>query len=143
MKKTLLVMLALASLSGPLVSGGRRDKVEVSFDSLKGLEDKKGRALDGSVKFYFADEKAPAKGGEEISARGNTMSRGTDEERCERAMLAAFLSFQDRAKKDGMTKVVDVKTYSEADVSSGSRKKCLCIAGGMRVGTVVKGRLAK
>ena len=144
MKKIIMAAIGLTALmTGPaLMAGGKREKVEISFDELKGLEDKKGRTLDGSIKFYFADEKSSLKGGEEISARGNTMQKGSQEDRCVKAMLAAFISFQERAKRDGKTAVVDVRTFSEADVSSGSRKKCLCVGGNLRTGTTVKGRLA-
>jgi hypothetical protein len=145
MKKRLLISLAaflsLAAGAG-LQAKGRNEQVEINFSELKGMTDNKGRTLDGSIKFYFADEKAPMKGGEEISARGNTFQKGDDIERCKRAMLAAFISFQERAKRDEKTMVVGVRTFYDNGTFSKSRSRCLCAAGGRRVGTTVRGRLA-
>lgn len=144
MKKMFLPILAALILvpASVLLAKGRNDVVEIDFSSLKGMADNKGRTLDGSIKFYFADEKAPIKGGEEISARGNTFKGGDDIERCERALLAAFISFQERAKRDEKTMVVGIRTFSDGSNFSKSRSKCLCAAGNRRVGTTVRGRLA-
>lgn len=145
MKKTVLAAATvLALMQSPLFAGGKHDTLPVTFASIQALEDKKGNKLDGSVKFYFADEKAPAKGGEIISSHGNTSGLGRDKEgKCRWALLGAFLKFQERAKREGMTKVVDVKTSSDSDQTSGARDKCLCAVGNVRVGTTVTGRLAK
>jgi hypothetical protein len=146
MKKTLLALMGILILTGtmvrPIVAGGRADKVEVDFSALKDLSDKKGRTLDGSVKFYFADEKTSLKGGDELSARGAKVGHGPDDERCAQALLVAFLSFQERAKREGKTAVINIRTYSSSTDSSGSRKSCQCIAGGFNVHTTVKGQLA-
>jgi hypothetical protein len=146
MKKTVLALLGILILTGtmvgPVVAGGRADKVEIDFAALKDLSDKKGRTLDGSVKFVFADEKTELKGGEELSARGAKIGHGPDEDRCAQALLVAFLSFQERAKREGKTAVVNIRTFSSSTDFSNSRKRCQCIAGGFNVRTTVKGQLA-
>jgi len=136
-------VLAALLLSRFAQAGGTAEKVEIKFGpEVKSYEDKKGRKIDGSVKFYWADEKAPAKGGEELSARGMTMQRGEQEERCAKALGQALITFQERAKSEGHNAVVGIKTYYDASTFSGSRNKCLCIGGRSNTRTTVKGKLA-
>jgi hypothetical protein len=138
-----LLALTLSIPAAKAVAGGTAEQVEIKFDdAVKNFQDKKGRHLDGSVKFYWAAEKAPAKGGDELSARGMTMQRGEQEERCAKALASALITFQERAKKEGHNAVVDIRTYYDADTKSDSRDKCLCIGGRSNTRTTVKGRLA-
>jgi hypothetical protein len=104
------------------------------------MQDKKGRELDGSIKFYFADEGGPKSSEEEISARGSTFVAGDPERACRQALLAAFISFQERAKRDGAKAVVGMKTYADDGHFSKSRNKCKCRYAN-RVYTTVRGRL--
>ena len=145
MRKILVSTAVVAALlmARHAQAGGKAEKVEIKFDqAVKDYEDKKGRRIDGSVKFFWADEKAPAKGGEELSARGMTMQRGEQEERCAKALAQALVTFQERAKSEGHNAVVDIKTYYDGATFSGSRNKCLCIGGRSNTRTTVKGKLA-
>jgi hypothetical protein len=136
------IMMAL--LAGKVQARGKAEQVEIKFDeAVKSYEDKKGRKLDGSVKFYWADEKAPAQGGDTLSARGMTMQRGSQEERCAKALATALISFQERAKTDGYNAVVGIETFYDSSTKSGSRNKCLCMGGRSNTRTTVKGKLAK
>lgn len=144
--RRILVSVAMAGallLSRQAVAGGKNERVEIKYDeAVKNYEDKKGRKIDGSVKFYWADEKAPAQGGEELSAKGMTMQRGEQTERCAKALAQALITFQERAKGEGKNAVVGIKTFYDAGTSSGSRNKCLCIGGSFNTRTTVKGKLA-
>jgi hypothetical protein len=115
--------------------------VSVTFDSVvdwSAIHPRHGFFLDGSVAFYFADESKTATG-DDISARGSTF--GSDDIACRKALAAAFLSFQERAHREGYNAVLDVRTYAHSNVVGRSRDACLCRAG-HRVYTTVRGRLA-
>ena len=145
MRKTLVTTAVLAALmvSRAALAGGTAEKVEIKYGpEVKNYEDKKGRKIDGSVKFFWADEAAPAKGGEELSTRGMTMQRGEQEERCAKALGQALITFQERAKSEGKNAVVDIRTFYDAGTFSKSRNKCLCIGGRSNTRTTVKGKLA-
>jgi hypothetical protein len=117
--------------------------MSVTFESLKAISEENPRhgfVLDGSVRFYFADEDGPAALSDELRARGSTW--GGDSYACRRALVAAFLSFQERAKREGFNAVVGVRTYARLMVNSANRERCLCRVG-HRASTMVKGRLAK
>ena len=138
--------LMVVSMAGAKAAyaGGKAEQVSIKYDdAVKNYEDKKGRKIDGSVKFYWADEKAPVQGGEELSARGMTMQRGEQEERCVKALAAALITFQERAKSEGKNAVVGITTYATATEKSGSRNNCLCIGGRSNTRTTVKGKLAQ
>jgi hypothetical protein len=139
MKKAILFLgLAALSLAAPALKAGG-SVVAVSFDSFKNLSDPKGHKLDGSVSFKFADQGAKG-AGEAISSRINMNKFGKDaEDTCRMALLSAFIKMQERAKRDGKSGFVDVKTYAKAE-SSDSAAKCVCLAGGARLGTRVEGR---
>jgi hypothetical protein len=143
--KKFAVLSALVMLAAPMAfAAGSAERVEIKYDdAVKSYQDKKGRQIDGSVKFYWADEKAPVQGGEEISARGVTTQRGSQEERCTKALAQALITFQERAKGEDKNAVVDIRTFYDAGTKSGSRDKCLCIGGRLMTRTTVKGRLAK
>jgi hypothetical protein len=144
MKKTLMISAGILWFASRAMAGGMAEKVVIKFDdAVKSYQDKKGRQIDGSVRFYWADEKAPAKGGGELSAKGMTMQRGSQEERCTKALAVALITFQERAKAEGMNAVVDVRTYFDASTKSGDRNKCLCMGGRSNTRTTVKARLAK
>jgi hypothetical protein len=138
----LFALCAALLLASPLAAGGRRDYVSVAFASAKDQKTLHDGGLDGSVKFYWSNEGGP-KGGKELSARGFSRRGATDQERCAKAVAAALVSFQKRAKKEGYNAVVDIRTFSERDRSSGDRNKCLCVSGGLGTKTTIKGRLAK
>jgi hypothetical protein len=149
MKKTWILIGAAAfcglSLAKPALAGGTQ--ISVTFDSIQQLEAKNGDKLDGSVKFYFADEKGHGKGGEIITSHAGGSGMGRDKEgKCRWALLGTFLKYQKRAKEEGKSKVVDITTASSAendpDSVSGSRDRCLCSANAFKVSSLVKGRLA-
>jgi hypothetical protein len=144
MKLTILGSLAVALiLATASQAGGRRDYVSVPFSAAQVLTVRGGDSIDGSVKFIFADEKSPAKGGAELSAKGSSFHGEGAEGKCALAVAAAFVTFQKRALKEGYNAVVDIRTYSESDRFSSSRKECQCVVGGIGARTTVKGRLAK
>jgi hypothetical protein len=146
------------STPGPAATPTPVETVAISFDSLKGLTESHGRGLDGTILFGFTGEAHPPSTAEELSARGSafvpwpTVQRGirvTDGQiqaaklsACRQAVLAAMVTFQERAKREGANGVTDVRTFAEGFVSSPTRDKCLCRIGA-RAYTTVKGRLVK
>ena len=136
-------LAALVLVSSVALAGGRKDYVSVTFDAAKNAEVRSGDSLDGSVKFFFADEKNAPKSTEgELSARGSSFKGKDDEDKCAKSVAVALLSFQKRAKKDGFNAVVDIRSYSESNRFSGKRSECQCVAGGSGARTTLKGRLA-
>jgi hypothetical protein len=143
---------------GPAATPTPIETAEVTFDSLRGLTESHGRSLDGTVPFYFSEESHPGSIGDELSARGSAFVtlpqplRGKQQSpelieaakvnACRLAVLAALVTFQERAKQEGANGVTGVRTYAEMFISSGKRERCLCRVGA-RAYTTVKGRLVK
>jgi hypothetical protein len=135
--------LILLGYSKPLVAG----QVSVTYDSVAAQTAKNGDTLDGSVKFFFADEKDHGHGVAELTAHASGNGAGRDKEgKCRWALLGAFLRMQAQAKEAGKHKIVGITTASSADTdssnTSGSRGACYCNAKAFTVTSLIKYHLA-
>ena len=101
--------------------------------------------LDGSVKFYFGNQKHPKvakKFGEFMSNKKTNAFNKTDKFACEWAFLSAMLSFQDRAKKLGGNAVINLRSYyKKNEISSASEYECG--AGGIIAGVTFLGEVVR
>lgn len=133
MKHLLNVSFALALLAGsgaPLLAADK--VVSVTFASVVGTEAKDGSKLDPKL-FSFGK----AVGGDQDQSHSATRGMGRDKlTPCRRALLTSLLKFQAKAKAAGK-RVVGVRTFAGKEESADA-DKCLCLAGGFVVRTIVK-----
>ena len=101
--------------------------------------------LDGSVRFYFADESSPAvvsRLGDATTSRKTSGVGKTDADACRWAMLSALLALQEQAKSLGANAVIGITSnYNQHTYSSTTQFECH--AGGIMVGVALKGTYAK
>lgn len=99
--------------------------------------------LDPSIKLYFG-KPAPGKTlvkGATTNPKTNALNK-TDEKACQWAFLSAVKKFQERAKKEGATKVGSlVSYYKKKEYSSTSKYECH--AGRSIAGVALKGDIVK
>ncbi len=101
--------------------------------------------LDGSIKFYFADEGHP-----QITQRipGVATNRKTnafmksDEEACSWVFLSAMIALQERAQQEGADAVVNITSYYDRKEMA-SRDDYECHAGAIMAGVALKGDIVK
>lgn len=101
--------------------------------------------LDGSIKFYFADEKHP-----KITQKvpGVTTNRKTnafmksDEEACSWVFLSAMIALQERAQQEGADAVVNITSFYDRQEMA-SRNEYECHAGAIMAGVALKGDIVK
>jgi hypothetical protein len=132
-KNAFLAALVAALLSTLAVSAMAEDQVvSVTFASVAALQTKSGEHLDPKL-FSFGKS-----AGNEDRARVQTNGfHKSKAEACRWALLGGFIKFQHKAKENGQ-RVVGVRTVA-GDVESARADRCLCLAGGIMVRSVIKG----
>jgi len=150
MKKNMLALSVVVALAVPVAAQARDTQHFYDFNLVvdEALAD---GALDGTVKFYLRDQKIPGKVTQtfpEAVSNKKTGNRGTtgagkdgDQARCDWALRAALLSFQDNAKKNNANAVVDLVSYYKG-VEYQDASKYECHAGKFMVGVALKGKAA-
>lgn len=101
--------------------------------------------LDGSVRFYFADQSTPrvlTRMNDDFSNRKTNAFGKTDIEACKWAMLSALVAMQESAKARGANAVIEVASYYKKKVYA-DRTKYECHAGALLAGVALKGTYAK
>jgi len=99
--------------------------------------------LDPNIKFYFGNKSAGRKITQQLSSNKKANGVGkSDQAACNRAFLSALLSFQDRAKKEGGNKVVNITSYYYKNVFV-SDKEFECGVGTIMSGVTLRGYIAK
>jgi hypothetical protein len=83
---------------------------------------------DGSVKFFFGKESAPAIASRlgSVKPHGKARTRRSDDiEACNVAFLAALMDFEQRAKKAGANAVVNIVSYyKNVEMASATEFEC-------------------
>jgi hypothetical protein len=104
----------------------------------------KAGKLDGTVKFYFADN---APNGQvsvmnevEINRKTNAFGKA-DQKTCDWALQSVLISLQDEAKKAGANAVVDIVSNYGNEYRDNQNYECH--VGFLMSGVVLKGKLAK
>lgn len=101
--------------------------------------------LDGSIKFYFANEGHP-----QIAQKipGVTTNRKTnafmksDEEACSWVFLSAMIALQERAQQEGADAVVNITSFYDRKEMA-SQEDYECHAGAVIAGVALKGDIVK
>jgi uncharacterized protein YbjQ (UPF0145 family) len=137
----LLVSLSLC------VSGAQARNVVYYLSAKEAVETGKAQGvLSGEVNFYFGSQSYPAV--EETLTKGvvakkkSNMSERSDEEACNRAMLAALNQLQERANREGGNAVINIESYYKKRGFK-SDEKVECHAGSFSSGVALKGDVVK
>lgn len=139
-----IIAAALFALTFSTSALSRDTKHLLPIDEAMNLPEAQEK-LDGSVKFYFADEGHP-----QVAQRipGVVANRKTnafmksDEEACSWVFLSAMIALQDRAIREGADAVVNITSYYDKNVMS-SRNEYECHAGAVMAGVALKGDVVK
>lgn len=121
-------------------------KNDVMRFSIQGaLNDPRAKeVLDPSIKLYFGKDGGKAKKiTQQLSANKKTNGVGkSDEAACNWAFLSAIKTFQERAKREGGSKVVNLSSYYYKNEFISS-KEFECGVGNIMVGVTLRGYIAK
>jgi uncharacterized protein YbjQ (UPF0145 family) len=101
--------------------------------------------LDGSVKFFFGNQKHPkilSKLGNDVSNRKTNAFGKSDETACNWAFLSALVALEKRAQSLGANAVVNVVSYYKKNEMS-SPTEFECHAGAVMAGVTLKGDFVK
>ena len=144
MKKFLIGAMVLACTALAGVAQAKDDHLQLSIQDAMNTTDAKDK-LDGSVKFFFGDQKHPApkqKFGTFTANRKTNAFGKSNEEACQRAFASAMIALQDRAQQEGGNAVIGIKSvYRKEDLSSDSQY--ICGAGTFVGGVALRGEVVK
>jgi uncharacterized protein YbjQ (UPF0145 family) len=101
--------------------------------------------LDGSVKFYFGNQKSPkvlARLGSDASNRKTNAFGKSDETACNWAFLSALVALEKRAQALGANAVINIVSYYKKNTMSSS-SEFECHAGAIMAGVALKGDFVK
>lgn len=139
MKKVIVAMFCL--LIGSSVFGADRILYLPIKDVLNSKEAKE--VLDPNIKFEFGNGSSAKIIKKDLISNKKTNRVGKkDEEACAWVLLSALKSFQDTAKQNGASKVVNLKGYFKKD-SYNSKTNFQCAIGLLMAGVTLKGDIAK
>jgi hypothetical protein len=144
MKKLAISALVLVCTAFAGAGYAKDDHLQLSIQDAMNTTDAKDK-LDGSVKFFFGDQKHPApkqKFGTFTANRKTNAFGKSNEEACQRAFASAMIGLQDRAQKEGGNAVVGIKSvYKKEDLSS--ETEYICGAGTFVGGVALRGEVVK
>lgn len=142
--KTLFSSVFGVVLMTSILSAEARESV-AEFDLANALKSA-GQENLLDIDFYFADQKHPKI--DRVISKGITTSKKTnafgksDETACNRALLSALITLQNRASTDGGNAVINIRSnYKHQEFSS--KTKFQCGAGNVIAGVALKGDTAK
>lgn len=140
MKKSLILFLGATLFASCVWAKNETIRLPISG----ALNDPRAKeVLDPSIKLYFGKNGSGTKITSLLSANKKTNAVGkSDEEACNWAFLAAMKTFQERAKREGGTKVINLSSYYYKKEFI-SDKEFECGVGNVMVGVTFRGYVAK
>lgn len=144
MKNISLILAAAVLAASSLPVQARDTKHLLPIEEAKAMKDKDG-ILDGSVKFYFAEQKHPAliaKLSTDVTNQKTNAVGKSDEEACNWVFLSALVQLHKKAKELGSNAVVNIVSYyKKNEMASASQYECH--AGATLAGVALKGDIVK
>ncbi|MDN4502145.1 excinuclease ABC subunit A [Alteromonadaceae bacterium BrNp21-10] len=142
MKKSVLVVVTTCLLLTTNAIA-RDDRVKFEFEQLLQSEKAKQALLDIPVFFAGQNHPAPLKTWGEVSTSRKTNAFGkSDQEACEWVLLSALKVLQERARKEGMNAVINIKSnYKHQEFVSSTEFECG--AGTLMAGVALTGDIVK
>jgi len=144
MKIAVYVVLSLVLVFGPSTSEARNEVLRFSIEEALAQQGADSR-LDDSIRLFFGDQAVPAIERKLGTFTANKKTNGfnkSDMEACNWTFLAAMMSLQKRAAREGGNAVVNIQSfYRKSEFSSASEFECgagTFVVGITMVGEVVK-----
>jgi uncharacterized protein YbjQ (UPF0145 family) len=139
-----LGMASLLLLAAAPAAIARDDKLLLRVAAV--LESAEARQkLDGSIKFYFGNQRHPKildnLHSDVTNLKTNAFNK-SDEKACEWVFLSALLSLEKRAKQLGANAVVNIVSYYKR-IPMSSETEYECHAGALMAGVALKGDFVK
>lgn len=122
-----IAMLLGVLFTIPNVASARNDRLHFPIADAAATVDAQAK-LDGSVKFYWGNQKHPAVGKtlgtDQTNKKTNGFNKG-DKEGCEWAWLSAMITMQNRAKQLGADAIINLHSiYQNQDFTSETEYEC-------------------
>ena len=139
-----IALMGLAIVVSTQSAQARNEAIMFSVEDAMATADAKAK-LDGSVKFYFGKTphgKVLQSFGERVSNKKTNAFGKSDLASCNRAVLSALITFQERAKKDGGNAVINMVSYYKRNTVSNDTH-FECHAGGFVTGVTLKGEVVR
>ncbi|TJY59066.1 hypothetical protein E4T66_15475 [Sinimarinibacterium sp. CAU 1509] len=139
-KSMLTMVVAATAFAMAQPAAARDDKLTFPIADAMSAPAAQGK-LDGSVKFFFSGQTAPAAKqtfGTFTSNKKTNAFNKSDKEACEWTFLSAMIALQDRAKREGGNAVVDIHSvYKNDEFKSATEYECG--AGKVMAGVALRG----
>ncbi len=144
MKHKLALLLMPVVLLLPVVTQAKNEMLKFPIAGALESADAKEK-LNGSVKFFFGDQKHPAPVrdlGTRTSNKKTNAFNKSDNEACDRAFLSALITFQETALRDGGNAVINLKSVTKNEDFS-SETEYACNTGTFTGGVALRGDIVK
>lgn len=142
--RLIAALAAAATLTAAPAAQARDTEYKIPFAEVMEMPEAK-QQLDGSVRFFFGDEK-PGKVittlGDDVSNKKTNGVGKDDRFGCKWAALSALVALQNSAKRQGANAVINVVSYYKRDTFK-SNTEFECHAGAIIIGVALKGTYAK
>lgn len=127
MRNLTAALAVAAALAIPGVASARNDRLHFPIAEAAGTAEAQSK-LDGSVKFYWGDQKHPkvskTVGTDKTNKKTNGFNK-SDKDSCEWAWLSAMITMQNRAKQLGADAIINIKSiYQNQDFVSDTEYEC-------------------
>ncbi|UJB34010.1 excinuclease ATPase subunit [Chromobacterium sp. Beijing] len=139
--KRIASLLLACALALPAVAHAADEKLMLSIEDALNSDLAKEK-LDPNIAFRFARGGKGKVLGEWVSNK-KTNSFGKDNAAaCQRAFISALLEFQERARKEGGSAVVNIRSYYKSEEISNA-KEYMCGSGFLMAGVALKAQVLK
>ncbi len=143
MKKIALLTASLC-LAFAAAAPAKDDHLQMSIEEAMSSDDVKNN-IDGSIKFYFGEQKYPkpkSRYGSFTANKKTNFTGKSNKDGCTRAFASAMISLQERAHKEGGDAVVNIKSVYKKDELV-SETEYICGAGTFMGGVALRGEVVK
>lgn len=127
MKYVMAVGILSVSMSIPTIAVARNDRLHFPVADAAATADAQAK-LDGSVKFYWGNQKHPKVSKilstDQTNKKTNAFNK-TDKDACDWAWLSAMITMQNRAKQLGADAIINLHSvYQNQDFVSDTEYEC-------------------
>lgn len=98
--------------------------------------------LDPNITFHFEPRHKGTVLGEWVANKKTNSFGKDDDTACQRAFISALLEFQERARKEGGTAVVNIRSFYKSQEIS-NPKEYMCGSGFLMAGVALKAQVVK
>ena len=141
MRNRLAIAVAILALGASAPTQARDDRNTFPIKAALGKSQAFKEKLESDIPLYFGKQKTPAvdkRLGEWTSNKKTNAFNKSDQEACEVAFISAAASLQQRARREGGSAVVNIRSVYKND-NIESEKEYLCGNGAVMAGVALRG----